>query len=192
MNKLIVFLEDFIELDSSEKTSLTQNSTLKKISRKELFLRQGEKCNKIAFVEKGGFRMFYTTADGSESNTEFVLSSGFITDFSNFLKGNNSNVSIAALENSEIRVIKIHQLAPSLIKKLAHFGKSYVQNFCLPTLLDYQIIISEKPELRYQMLLEKYPEYIQKIPQKHIATYLRIRPETLSRIRRRILDLNQL
>lgn len=192
MSNLIRYLEKNIELSFQDKQSLIDASEKKCLLKNDVFLQQGRISNKLSFLERGAFRMFHTTEDGDEANTEFILSNGFITDFMSFLKGTVSQVSIAALEDSEITILNIEKLEQSLIKKLAHFGKKYVQNVCLPVLLDYQIIISEKPDLRYEILLKKYPEYIQKIPQKHIASYLRLRPETLSRIRRKFLDLNQL
>ncbi|WP_188112116.1 Crp/Fnr family transcriptional regulator [Aquimarina sp. RZ0] len=158
----------------------------------EVFIQQGRICNKLAYLENGAFRMFYTTDSGDEVNTEFIVSKGFITDYISFLKKEACSVTISAIEDSEISIIDTNWLDKSLLRKLAMLGKNYIQKKCLPVLLDYQIIVAEKPALRYQMFENKYPEYIQRIPQKHIASYLKIRPETLSRIKRKFIDLNQL
>ncbi len=192
MNSVITSIEKYVTLTQKEAEVLMENSTRHTLSKNHFFLKQGEKNKKVAFVEKGSFRMFYSTDKGDEVNTEFIFEDQFITDFTSFLLKKNSDVSIIAMENSEIRILELIKLDDALLRKLSYFGKTYVQNICLPTLMDYQIIISEKPALKYKLLSEKFPEYIQKVPQKHLASYLHLRPETLSRVKRKFLDLNQL
>ncbi len=192
MSDIVTYLGNHIKLSAHEKKSLIDFTKKKKLLKNEVFMHQGRISNKLAYLEKGAFRMFYTTENGDEVNTEFIISNGFITDYISFLKGEASLVTISAMEDSEIFILSTKSLDKLLLRKLDVFGKKYIQKKCLPVLLDYQIIIAEKPALRYQMLERKYPEYIQRISQKHIASYLKIRPETLSRIKRKFLDLNQL
>lgn len=192
MSDIISYLDKELELSLQEKQAIIDSIKKKTFLKNDVFIHQGSISNKLAYLERGAFRMFYNTEDGDEVNTEFILSNGFITDYVNFLKKEPSSVTISAMENSKICILDLKKLNKSLIDKLGNFGKNYIQKKCLPVLLDYQIIVAEKPFLRYKMFEQKYPEYIHRIPQKHIASYLKIRPETLSRIKKRLLDLNQL
>ncbi len=192
MSDIISYLEKQLELSLQEKQAIIDSIRKKTLLKNDVFIHQGNISNKLAYLEHGAFRMFYTTENGDEVNTEFILSNGFVADYVNFLKKEPSSVTISAMENSKICILDLKSLNKSLIDKLDFFGKNYVQKKCLPLLLDYQIIVAEKPFLRYKILEQKYPEYIRRIPQKHIASYLKIRPETLSRIKRKLLDFNQL
>ena len=192
MSDFITYLEKQIKLSFQEKQLIIDFTKKEKLLKNEVFIHQGRICNKLAYLENGACRMFYTTDNGDEVNTEFILSKGFITDYISFLKKEVCTVTISAMEDSEISILETQHLDKSLLNKLSLLGKNYIQKKCLPVLLDYQIIVAEKPSLRYQMFEQKYPEYTQRIPQKHIASYLKIRPETLSRIKRRLIDLNQL
>ena len=91
MSNLIRYLEKNIELSFQDKQSLIDASEKKCLLKNDVFLQQGKISNKLSFLERGAFRMFHTTEDGDEANTEFILSNGFITDFMSFLKGTSQS-----------------------------------------------------------------------------------------------------
>ncbi len=194
MNQLIALINSLVTLTGEETEKLLSLSKQKSLDRNETFMKQGERCTKLAFLLTGSFRCFYTTTDGEEVNTEFIITEGFITDFISYSRKAESQVSIQALEKSNIIVIDFHSLTigNELRAKLRVLSTRYINKVCLPVLRDYQLIMAENASHRYELLAQKYPYYLQRIPQKHIASYLRLRPETISRIRKKFLDLNQL
>lgn len=194
MQQLLTFIAKYVELSETEQQEILAVSKLATFEKNDLLLTQGEKCTKLTFLYEGSFRHFYTTDEGEEVNTEFIVNSGFIWDFISYSQLTNSQFSIQALEKSQVIILNFTgtKISESLLPKLRKLQNLYINEFCLPLLYNYQLILSEKPAIRYEVFAKKYPLLIQRISQKHIASYLRLRPETISRIRRRVLDLNQL
>ena len=159
--------------------------TLKK---KEYFTVQGELCRYLAFVNVGCLRAYHTDDKGDEFTMYFAFENWWTGDKTSFYSGTPSRFSVQALEESEIfRADKTNwERALDTIPVFEKWyrvkaRKSY--EAAQQKLIDNQ---TESAEEKYLKLLKNAPEIVQKIPQHYIASYLGIKPQSLSRIRKNI------
>jgi hypothetical protein len=192
MKHFLNYIDQKISLTENEKIHLEKICSSKIFGKNEYFSIQGKICRRIAFVRSGIFRFYYTTDNGEEANTEFIIDSGFLTDFISYSQNIESKFTIQALEKSEVTILNLREINDKdLFDKIKRIGSKYIDTYCLNNLLNHQIMLSECPDKRYDLLKKYFPNFLQRIPKKHIASFMRIRPETLSRIKKRALDLNQ-
>jgi CRP-like cAMP-binding protein len=157
--------------------------------KKDYFIRQGEVCRHLAFVNSGCFRTFNTDKKGDEFTIYFSFEDGWIGDKTSFYANFPSRISVQALEHGEVLSIGKEDFE-SALEKLPSFEKWYrIRSIKSYHAIQQKLINfhSESAEERYIKLLEKRPELIHRIPQHYIASYLGIKPQSLSRIRRSIL-----
>jgi CRP-like cAMP-binding protein len=156
------------------------------INKKELLLKQKQVCQYIYFVEKGFLRSFYSEGE-NEVTTWFMKEHDFIISVKSFFDQQASNESIEAVEDCILYYISYEELM-HLYEKFHSFtfvGLMLTQHYYKQS-EDRLFNLRKKDAFdRYQYLLETYPEITLRCPLKHIASYLGITLETLSRIRGR-------
>ncbi|WP_223601646.1 Crp/Fnr family transcriptional regulator [Chryseobacterium sp. GVT01B] len=156
----------------------------------DFFLKQGEKCKYLGFIKKGTIRCFYINDQGREINFGFYFENEFFTDYESILCDTVSNMNIQALENCEILLLSKDHLR-ALYKKEAYwqqFGRVMSEKIYLDAKKRIDDLLCYSPENRYLNLVKKQPALFQKIAQKHIASYLGVTEQSLSRIRSRIVN----
>jgi CRP-like cAMP-binding protein len=154
---------------------------------KEYFLlKQGRPCNHLWFLVQGAVRYFYTDEDGKASNVWFSLDEAVVTDAPSFVSQKPSEESIQLLEYSELYAIQRNSLY-SLLQKHHSFAIWYIhliEKFYVSQIeertSDLQFLTAKQ---RYEKLLTLFPDISNRISLGHIASYLNITQETLSRIR---------
>jgi CRP-like cAMP-binding protein len=163
-----------------------EEKTLKK---KEFLLQDDTICNFIAFISEGSIRHFHVK-NGDEKTCDISFSTMWVTDFQSFTHNNISIMNLQAMEDSTVFLIrkpdlyKLYQECPIYEK----FGRLMAENVAQRATEIAMSLSSEKPEERFQNLLKKQPDLFQRIPQKYIANFLGISPESLSRIQKRIYE----
>jgi CRP-like cAMP-binding protein len=149
-------------------------------------LKQGRPCKYICFLVQGVVRYFYTDEDGKDSNVWFSLDTDIITDAPSFVSQKPSNESIQLLEDSELYAIERNSLY-SLLQKHHSFALWYVSLVEKHYVSQIEERISDLQFLnakqRYEKILAQFPNISNRISLGHIASYLNITQETLSRIR---------
>jgi CRP/FNR family transcriptional regulator, anaerobic regulatory protein len=186
-NQIIQSIKSIVNLNAKEEEAFLQILEYKKLKKKEYLLQEGQICNKITFINSGCIRCFYNV-DGVENTIQFFFNDSWYTDYASFLTGNPTMENMQALENSEVVQIKKNDLY-KLYETMPIFervGRIFAENAFLSVSQLNQMKTNEEPEIRYLNLLKTRPELAQQIPQHYIASYLGIKPETLSRIRKRI------
>ena len=151
-----------------------------------LLLKQGRPCKHIWFLARGAVRYFYTDEDGKESNVWFSFDNDVVTDATSFVSQKPSNESIQLIEDSELYAIEYHQIQ-NLLQKHHSFALWYislVEKYYVAQIedriTDLQFLTAKQ---RYEKLLVQFPNISNRISLGHIASYLNITQETLSRIR---------
>lgn len=170
----------------SEQQMETLLSRLKHLTVKKdgYLVREEQVCRTFYFVNRGSFRHYRIEDDGTEATLNLYVEGEWVFEYKSFISQQPSAAIIQAAEDSEVfslsgwdfhELIKISDLYFRLGKI---FGQA-IQN------QDYQHN-RLSPEEKYALLLENKPQLLQKFPLKHIASYLGMTPETLSRVRKKI------
>lgn len=160
---------------------------IKQIPAKEHFLLENQICHELAFVHKGGFRTYYLQ-DGKEINTRFSFEDQFVVDYDSFLNIHPGRYFIQALEDSTIVTFNLNSLtnAYHASKNWERFGRIIAESAFKETTQRVESFLFMSGEQRYTHLLETEPSLFERIPLYHIASYLGIERESLSRLRKKI------
>jgi len=150
-------------------------------------LKSEKEEKKLRFLNHGVIREYYATSD-KETNINFYTKPQFITDLSSFnndLKTKKNQESLTKIE-----LLCVQKKAFRELLKKYECGKSFIDLSFQKLLKHKELLeynrITKTPEELYKELFIYKPNWLEKIPQYHIASYLDITPETLSRIRKRI------
>lgn len=149
-------------------------------------LKQGRPCKYIWFLVRGAVRYLYADVEGKESNVWFSFDNDVVTDAPSFVSQIPSNESIQLLEDSELYSIEYNQIQ-NLLQKHHSFALWYIKlvekhyvSQIEDRIADLQFLSAKQ---RYEKLLTQFPNISNRISLGHIASYLNITQETLSRIR---------
>lgn len=158
------------------------------IQKKDILLQEGHNCDKIYYIDSGLLYSYHIDTDGEKHVSQIANEDYWISDLYSFSSRQKSIISIEALENS-----KLISFSKSDFEELCksnylmeHFLRVLLQNAYISS--QYQNIINKSvdSEQRYLNLMESRPEIINRTPQYLIASYLGIKPQSLSRIRKQI------
>jgi CRP/FNR family transcriptional regulator, anaerobic regulatory protein len=178
-----------VNLNEAETASFLKVLEVKKLKKKEFLLQEGKVCDRISFINSGIVRLFYNV-DGEENTIQFFLPNSWHTDYASFLTEQPSLENLQALEAAEILQMRKKDLY-ELYQKHPIFervGRIFAEQAFLSVTRLNRMLTNEEPQERYLNLIKQRPELIEKIPQHYIASYLGIKPESLSRIRKRLLS----
>ena len=164
--------------------SMETSSTRKTIGKGEFLIREGDIENNLYYIESGAVRAFLLS-EFEELTIRFGYQGSFINSLSSYIRGTPSEFYIEAMRKSEIRTI------PKLeIVKLIHESDENKIQYInmLELLISQQIereidLLTVSPSERLKRVLKRSPNLFQEVPLKYIASYLRMTPETLSRVR---------
>jgi CRP-like cAMP-binding protein len=184
---LQAYLARFVTLTEGEFATFCAKLTPRQLKRKELLLRQGEVCKQVAFVIGGCLRYFYLV-EGEEHTGQFFFENSFYTDYESFLSGEPSRQNVDALEKTQLLLLRKTDLYGLYEEnpKFERFGRLMAEQAYLGVRKRNTDLLNLSPEDRYLELLAKRPKVIERVPQHYIASYLGIKPQSLSRIRKRI------
>ncbi|MDQ5929336.1 MAG: hypothetical protein QG594_1115 [Bacteroidota bacterium] len=161
--------------------NLTRTKTLKK---KEFLIQEGAVCEFIGVVVSGKLRSYVQNND-KEFNNDFFLQNSLVTAYTSYLTQNPTNCNIEALSHTEIVYITNEQFN-ALIEEDVHFLKlaKYISDvFFIKKCKRETSFLKNSATERFELLCKTYPRIEQEISQYHIASYLGIKPESLSRIK---------
>ena len=162
-----------------------------KISKGEYFVQLDEVCTKLAFVSKGLFRMFYIV-NGEENTTLFFSENQFVTDYFSFLTQTPSIGPIQAIENSIVYSVSYTDLQKLYeFKNWERIGRIMSERAFSFSVMEANRFLHDDYDTRYVTFIKENPDYIQRISQYMIASYLKMTPETLSRVKKRISKKNE-
>ena len=165
---------------------LASNAILTEYISGEYFLRVSETSRKVGYITKGLFRLFYTDFEGKEYTKNFKSSGQFIGALASLLLNVPSKLSIEALEYSTVLCFeydKILQIAEHSLCWQKLLRKITEADYLEKEQRESDLLFYDAKE-RYQNFIAKHPDWIHRIQLRHIASYLGISPETLSRIRK--------
>lgn len=188
MDKVIKFLRNYVSLSEEEAKIFKEYSLVKEYPKGTILLEKGELAKECYFVLDGCVRTYYMV-DSEEKNTAFYAEQQPITPVS-YIKGTPSEYYVACLEDCILSVGNAEK-TEELLEKLPHL-ESVIGQISNDLLANNRITSDDfkrlSPEEHYLKLLKTKPDLCNRVPQYHLASYLGIKPESLSRIRKRIRD----
>lgn len=187
-NELKLSVSQFISLSEEEFELFYSSLEFKKLKRKEYLLQAGSFC-KVAFFIVSGLIRYFNIIDGEEITGQFFFEGNWYSDYESFLMGIPSTQSIQALEKTEVAILSKSALEKLYkeVPKFERFGRLMAENAFIGLRNKTEIHTLQTPEERYLKLIQNRPKVIQRVPQHYIASYIGIKPQSLSRIRNRIL-----
>lgn len=156
-------------------------STLK---RNEFLVEKGKIDTNLYFVESGSLRIFIED-DFKEQNIRFGYQQNLVVALDSFLSSKPTNYYIQAIKKTTVKIVSKNDLNVFLkIDGNQSIWKNILENLVCQ-LLEREIdILTTSPIERYRRVLKRSPTLFQEIPHKHIANYLRMSAETLSRLKK--------
>jgi len=179
------FVAKFIRLTPEELEIFHSLLTYRKMKKKSFFLKEGEICDQEAYILKGCIRTFYVDKQGVETNLTFAIEDWWVGDISSFSEQQPSKQNIETLEDCELLTIS-YEDKNTLYEKIPKFEKLFrilLQRTASVMQQRIYASLSQTAEERYLAFIEKYPSVVQRIPQHHIARYIGVSPEFLSKVR---------
>ncbi len=159
--------------------------TVKEYRRKEFLYKSGETQKEVGFVCQGLLRKYYVNEKGSEIITGFICENGFATDYPSFLRQKPSKYHIQCLEPTIIVNIPYEKLqeAYQKFKDNEMFGRLVAENVLTRETDRVESLLFESAKERYLNFLEENKAISNRISLTHLASYLGIERQSLSRIR---------
>lgn len=160
----------------------------KRLRKKQILLQEGDICLYNAFIEKGILRSFSIDEKGNEHIVQFAIEGWWITDLSSFLTNSSSIYTIEALEDSELLLLttSAREALMDKVPMFERYQRLLLQNAYIANQARINSTLTETAEEKYTNLVIAYPGIVQRVPQHMIASYLGLKPETLSRVRKQI------
>lgn len=154
------------------------------IDRNEFLKIKGSTDTNLYFVESGSLRIF--VLDNFEEQTiRFGYKDNLIVALDSFLTGKPSDLFIQAIKKTVLKVVTKQQVDDFLkIENNRNLWTSILENLVVQQLEREIDILTYSPKERYQRVLKRSPQLFQEIPNRHIANYLRMSAETLSRLKK--------
>jgi CRP-like cAMP-binding protein len=185
-NPIVEFLSQYIELTKEEIKILSNQSFIQSFNKGTILLSEGKMAKECFFILQGCVMSYYLV-DGEFKVTEFFTESQPITPVSYTTK-KPSEYFLECLDDCIISIGTPERTAELMSKlpRLAAMGANIMEEQLANQRMKYDEFIKLSPEDRYQNLQKTSPDLLNRVPQYLIASYLGIKPETLSRIRKRL------
>ncbi|MFX0556644.1 Crp/Fnr family transcriptional regulator [Maribacter sp. CXY002] len=186
-SKVVTNIRKHIHLERADIEYLETIFSFKIIKKKETLFNQGHLCKELYFVEKGSIRAFNLTEQGKRSTMMFAIDDWWITDIYCFLNQKSAYLTLEALEDTKVAVLNYtsFELLLNELPKFNRFFRILFQNAYAREQMRVLESISLSTEDRFTRFLHNYPQIVEKLTQKEIASYLGVTPEFLSSVKKK-------
>jgi len=181
-------IEKRVSLTDEEFDSISKFFIPKRLKKKQFLLNEGEVCRHGGFVNYGCLRQYTIDNKGAEHIIQFAIEDWWVSDLHSFLSGKPSTDKIDALEDSEVLLLEKSARDELLdsYPKMEKFFRILIEANHVATNQRIADSLSTTAEERYLKFIKTYPKLFEQISQIHIASYLGITPQSLSRIRKEL------
>jgi len=185
---LFDYISKYISLTEDEKKAIIDLNIFHSVKKGVALLSEGQSSQEGFFVLKGCIRTYYVI-EGEEKTTAFYTEMEGITP-NCVLTKQPSKYFIATTEDSII-AISNPDMESEIFEKFPKFEtlcRILSEELLVKQQINFDDFKTSSPEKRYLNLLQKRPDLLQRVPQHQLASYLGIKPQSLSRLRARILE----
>ncbi|MEL7421362.1 MAG: Crp/Fnr family transcriptional regulator [Bacteroidota bacterium] len=187
MNEILQeYINRYVQLNKQEQALFNQLLDTKVFGKKALLFEEGQVCRHQYFLLEGLVRTFYVDSSGNERITQFGKEHWWVTDMDSFIHESPSRVSIQALEKTTALVISKERLeeAYQKIPKIERLFRKISEKWLIAQQRHSRFYMKASSKDRYYGLVQSIPNFVQRVPQYMIASYLDITPEYLSELRK--------
>lgn len=185
---LFNFISKYISLTEEEKNAILSLDIFRTVKKGTILLEEGQKSQDNYFVLKGCIRKYYII-NGEEKTTAFYTEMEGLTPHC-ATSNAPSEYFISCVEDT-ILVVANTEMGVEINTKFPKFQLMcgvLSEELLAKQHINFDEFKTSSPEQRYLNLMQKRPDLIQRVPQKQLASYLGIKPQSLSRLRARILE----
>ena len=184
MGKTARLIKSKFKFSDEEIEKIIACFTPKTIGKKEFFLKEGQYCKSVGFLESGSF-IYYHITNGDEKICDFAFENDWISQYKSLLSGTPSEMNIRALEKSQLLLMDMDKMnaLTEVMPKVNLIRSSLAEQYFTKSTQRATNLTNLDAKARYLALLEELPMIHKRVPQYYIASYLGIKPQSLSRIR---------
>ncbi len=181
-------LMSLIPFENSDFNQILDDAKIKKFETLEHLYFANEPSDHMYFVCSGLVRMYYVTSDGEEMNKSFHIEGRIVSGMYNQYLNSWPRFSLQALEPTNVLCLKTTRLKALFQSsiKWANLGLVFYQQLAQRKESREASFLLDSPEQRYLDFLEQEPELAERLPNYHLASYIGVKEQSLSRIRRRL------
>ena len=178
------------ELTDEELEFVKSNISILKLKKKQIFIHENEIQKSIAFIYSGLIRSYFIDENGKEINNAFFSENEFVTDYLSFIKQQKTKYTFECLEDCILISIPFETVETAFdkYKNFANFGRKIAEWALENRTKKYESFLFETAEERYLRFIAENKPILNRISLSHLASYLGIERQSLSRIRSKILS----
>jgi len=184
---LVNHIKKFVTINDSDISIINKYIKVHSYKKKAGLLRNGQICKSLYFVEQGCIRMYFITSKSTEQITQFAIDGWWIADFFSFMDMTPSEYFIQAIEVSKVVSIE-HQSFEDLLAELPQLERYFrilMQKNLAASQLRAKYLYEMSKEEFYYHFTTSFPDFVQRVPQYMIASYLGLTPEYVSELRKK-------
>lgn len=185
-------MQRYISINMIEWSFFQSKLSIKEFKKGETILYQGDVCKEICFINSGLARGFIIDESGKDftwsiffNDKDASMTNLFVVDYKSFLRKEPSSIQIEVLEDTQLVATSYENLQMLYnLKKGERFGRLMAQEAYCYT---HNLIVSrqlQSAKERFEQFMQTTPFLLEKVPQYHIATFLGITPQHLSRLKK--------
>lgn len=184
----ISHIKKYVDLSEQDVLIVESYVQLMEVKKKEFLMVEGQVCRLNYFVESGCLRMFYNNDKMVEQTTQFALETWWLSDYFSFSKQKPSEYFIQAVEKSVVLAIdfQVQEKLFAEVPQMERYFRIMMQRALAASQLRVKLIYQLSKEEMYKHFSTSYPQFLQRVPQYMLASYLGLTPEYLSELRKRI------
>ena len=188
MEKLKTFLKTIVPLADAEFDEARQYFNAVSLAKGDCFVRQGQVCKQIAFINVGMLRTYYLNDKAEEVTYCFCVANSLTTSYKSLILQEPSNTTLQAIEPTELWVIEYENLKKLYANNVVwqELGRVVAEQEFFVMEKYATVLNNETAKEKYLRLMKEQPHVVQKGNIEHIASYLGITRRTLSRIRQEL------
>ncbi|TGE07640.1 Crp/Fnr family transcriptional regulator [Hymenobacter fodinae] len=185
---LFAHIAQYVPFSDADATLLQPYLGHQTVARKEHLLTEGHVCTANYFVRQGCLRTYLVTEKGTEQTIQFGIENWWLTDYASLDNHLPSQFNIQAIENTEVVVLeqRVQEEVFRQLPQLERYFRVLLQKSAAAALFRLKFLYTLSGEARYHHFNDRFPGFVQRVPQYMLASYLGFTPEFLSKIRAKV------